>query len=131
MLIIAQRYLEIHDRRVRKGGGFVISAQLERQAPGVKRWLGQPDYDRVLGGLSSNNAIVVVLLRLLFKYSSRTDERMGVMKNRQFVGGIETWGERVTGCTDVGRGGQPGFICCPKIAANRCVDAAASSGSLF
>lgn len=52
MLIGAQRYLEIHDRRVSKGGGFVISTQLEMQAPGVKRWPEWSDYDRVLGGLS-------------------------------------------------------------------------------
>ena len=51
MLIGAQRYLEIHDRRVSEGGGFVISTQLESQAPGVKRWPVWPDYDRVLGGL--------------------------------------------------------------------------------
>lgn len=92
MLIGAQRYLENHDRRVSEGGGFVISAQLERQAPGVKHWPVWPDYDRVLGGLSCNSAVVVVWLRLLFKCSSCTDEGMEVMKNRQIVGGIETWG---------------------------------------
>lgn len=41
---------------VSKGGGFVISTQLERQAPGVKRWPVWPDYDRVLGGLSCAHA---------------------------------------------------------------------------
>lgn len=88
MLIEAQRYLEIHDRRVSSGGGFVISTQLERQARGVKRWPVWLDYDCFLGGLSCNQAVVVVWLRLLFKWSSRTDEGMGVMKNRQIVGGI-------------------------------------------
>lgn len=92
MLIGAQRYLEIHDRRVSNGGGFVISTQLEGQACGVKRWPVWPDYDRVLGGLSCDQAVVVVWLGLLFKYSSRTDEGMGVMKNRQIVGGRATSG---------------------------------------
>lgn len=77
MLIEAQRYLEIHDRRVSEGGGFVISAQFERQAPGVTHWPVWPDYDRVLWGLSRNKAVVVVWLRLLFKCSSRTDEGIG------------------------------------------------------
>lgn len=77
MLIGAQRYLEIHDRRVSSGGGFVISTQLERQACGVKRWPEWPDYDRVLGGLSCDQAVVVVWLSLLFKCRSRTDEGMG------------------------------------------------------
>lgn len=60
MLIEAQRYLEIHDRRVSSRGGFVISTQLERQAHEVKRrpvWL---DHDRILGGLSCDQAVVVV-----------------------------------------------------------------------
>lgn len=92
MLIGAQRYLEIHDRRVSEGGGIVISTQLERQARGVKRWPVWPDYDRVLGGLSCDQAVVVVWLSLLFKCSSRTDEGTGVMKNRQIVGGIEALG---------------------------------------
>lgn len=82
MLIVAQRYLEIHDRRVSEGGGFVISTHLERQACGFKHWPVWPDCDRVLGGLSCDQAVVVVWLRLLLKCSSRTDEGMGVMKNK-------------------------------------------------
>lgn len=96
MLIGAQRYLEIHDRRVSNGGGFVISTQLERQACGVKRWPVWPDYDRVLGGLPCKPTVVVVWLSLLFKCSSHTDEGMGVIKNRQIVGGIETLRLRVS-----------------------------------
>lgn len=51
-----------------------------------------PDYDRVLGGLSCDQAVVIVWFSLLFKCSSRTDEGMGVIENRQIVGGIETLG---------------------------------------
>lgn len=50
MLIEAQRYLEIHDRRVSSGGGFVISTQLERQSHEVKRWPVWLDHDRIPGG---------------------------------------------------------------------------------
>lgn len=62
MLIEARRYLEIHDRRVGAGGGFVISTQLERQAHGVKHWPVWLDQDGILGGLSCDQAAAVVVV---------------------------------------------------------------------
>lgn len=75
MLIRAQRYLEIHDRRVSYETGFVISTQLERQAPGVKRWPASSDCDHVLGGLFCTQTVVVVVwLSLPLECSRRGDE---------------------------------------------------------
>ena len=67
--------MEIHDRRVSYETGFVISTQLERQAPGVKPRPVVPDCDHVLGGLfRAQTVVVVVWLSLLLKCNSRTDE---------------------------------------------------------